>query len=101
MNQTHPKRQKKLFDALNELNVNYQSCARCNAYEEDPLDLHNIIQTQESLHVLLDEETQEDRRNAGTITFGGRSRIFNLAHIVCKRCGFTTEFNLEILEQHL
>ena len=101
MNQTHPDRQKKIFDALNKLNVNYQVCTRCKTSEEDPLDLHNIIQTQDSLHVILDRETDEERRSTGTMVFGGRSRTFNLANIVCKRCGFSTAFDLDILEQHL
>ena len=101
MMQTHPKRQAKILYALKKLGVNYQRCVRCQASEGDPTDLHTVTQTSSSIDVLGDQETRDEQSRTGTWTVGGNRRNMKSAIIVCQRCGFTTQYDLGILEQHI
>lgn len=101
MIRTHPDRQAKIFHALKKLDINYQRCAKCNASEGNPTDLHTATQILADLNVISDQETREEEERAGRITFGGSQRRLKFVSIVCKKCGFITQFDLEILEQHI
>ena len=102
MTKTHPDRQAKIIYALEKLGANYQRCTQCNAFEGDPSDLHTVTQVSVSLSVILDKETKDERNKARTIVLGGNNqRNSKVALIVCQQCGFSTQYDLEILEQHL
>lgn len=99
--QTHPKRQEKLLYALKKLDINYQRCTRCNAFEGNAADLHTVTQTTYTINVSSDQETRDQEARTGTFNVGGYSRQVRRAIIVCKQCGFTTQYDLEILEKHV
>jgi len=102
MTRTHPDRQAKIFHALKKLDVNYQRCAKCNAFEGNPTDLHTATQILADLYVIPDQETRDEQERAGVWTVGSSNQLRSeFVFIVCKKCGFTTQFDLKILEQHI
>lgn len=102
MPQTHPDRQAKILNALEKLGANYQRCAQCNAFEGNSTDLHTATQISASLNVLSDQETRDEEERTRLWTVGGSPTLNSkFVMIVCKQCGFTTQFDLDVLEQHI